>query len=91
MRFNLLALVVSFAVGIVYMMMTVPRPRMVVKFPTPDRSGMDVYQSKAGSCYKVEAERVTCPENGDKVRPQPVADLEEVDHDSAWTTFSPSS
>lgn len=84
MKFNALALIASFAVGMLYMICTVPKPRVVIKFPTPDRAGLDMYQTRDGQCYKVDVETVTCPADGKNVRSQPVVDHQEVDDDESW-------
>lgn len=83
MRFNCLALMASFAIGMLFMMLSVPKPKVVLKFPTPERAGLDTYHTPAGSCYKVNAEVVTCPTQADKIRPQPVVEDDEA-NDSEW-------
>ena len=82
MRFNALALILSFTIGIMFMMFTTPRPKVVIKFPTPEMDINQVFRTEQGSCYKVETEQVSCPEKN--VRPQPVGDHEEV-VTSDWT------
>ena len=48
MRFNNLALVISFCVGIVFMMFTTPKPKIVIKFPSP--GGDNLFHKNDGSC-----------------------------------------
>jgi len=77
MRFNNLALVISFCVGIVFMMFTTPKPKIVIKFPSP--GGDNLFHKNDGSCYRVQAEHVECPVDRKNVLPQPVTDEDEVD------------
>jgi hypothetical protein len=46
-------LVASFAVGLAFMMLTIPKPKMVVKFPTPETAA---YIYNDGDHFKIAAE-----------------------------------
>lgn len=54
----------AFGLGILYIYMVNPGPKIVVKHPTPDNAGVLVYRDKAGNCYKYDKELVTCPADG---------------------------
>jgi hypothetical protein len=43
-RLNYLYLVASFAIGLAVMMLTIPKPRVVLKFPSPDNADSHVYK-----------------------------------------------
>ncbi len=88
MKFNSLFLILSFTVGIVYMMFTVPRPKVIVKFPTPDVSESDIFSTAQGSCYKLASKQVPCPKDGKHVLSQPVGDHEELKEDNDWFSIS---
>lgn len=88
MKFNSLALILSFTVGIIYMMFTVPRPKIVVKFPTPDISDSEIFNTAQGSCYKVATKEVSCPKDGKNVKSQPVGDHEELKEDDDWFSIA---
>lgn len=88
MKFNSLFLILSFTVGIVYMMFTVPRPKVIVKFPTPDVSQSEIFSTAQGSCYKVASKEVKCPTDGKNVKSQPVGDHEELKEDNDWLSIS---
>jgi hypothetical protein len=72
-RLNYLYLVASFAVGLAIMMLTVPKPRVVVKFPSPDNVDTHVYKGSDNTCYKIAADEEECPSDGKQVRSQPVS------------------
>lgn len=84
MKFNSLYLVLSFTVGMVYIIFTVPRPKIVVKFPTPDVSESEIFKTAQGSCYKVASTEVSCPKDTKHLKSQPVGDHEEVLDDDDW-------
>jgi hypothetical protein len=74
---NYMYLVASFAVGLAFMMLTIPKPKMVVKFPTPETADAYIYNDGGDHCFKIAAEEEECPTDGKGVRSQPVGD--EVD------------
>lgn len=59
-RFNIYAFLIAFAVGLVYVYINVPRPKNVVKYPTPYNADKIVYKGLAGDCYKFKAEETKC-------------------------------
>jgi hypothetical protein len=70
---NVLALVASFTVGIMVMMAMVPKPKVVVRFPTPESEAY-VYHGASGDCFRINAEEEDCPADRKNVRSQPVGD-----------------
>ena len=78
MRFNSLALVASFCVGMTFMILYTPKPTVVIKFPSPGATS-DVYHTGAGTCYRVHSKEVTCPADKKNVLPQPVTDADVTD------------
>ncbi len=58
---------VGFGLGILYVYLTQPKPRIIVKHPTPDNAGRVVYMDKQENCYKYLAEEVKCPSDGSAV------------------------
>lgn len=65
--------VAAFAVGMLYVYLWTPTPRVVVRFPSPHDVQPHVYKTETGSCFMYEAEKVPCPADASRVRPQPVA------------------
>ena len=72
-RLNYLYLVASFAIGLVIMMLTIPKPKVVVKFPSPETADSHVYKGGDNTCYKIAAEQEECPIDGKLVRSQPLS------------------
>jgi hypothetical protein len=62
----------AFAVGLMVCYMMSPKPDVVVKFPSPYNAGRVIYKDKAANCYKYSADKVPCPSDGSKVKPQPI-------------------
>ena len=72
-KLNIYVFFVSFAVGLLYIYLSTPHNRVVVKYPTPYNVGKVVYTDSADkSCYIYTSETVECPEDKSKVKPQPV-------------------
>lgn len=64
----------AFAVGLFYCYLTSPKPEVIVKFPSPWNVGKVTYKNKDDTCYKYDAEKVTCPLDKSLIKPQPVAE-----------------
>jgi len=61
---------VALLIGLIYIYLTVPLPKIIYKFPTPTNAGKITYTDNVtGKCYKVDASRVEC--KGDHILPQP--------------------
>ena len=65
---------VSFAVGLFLVYIFNPPPTVVVKFPSPYNAGNVLYKDKNDTCYKYEAEKVSCPEDKSRIKPQPIVE-----------------
>lgn len=74
-RLNATALLVSFALGILYTYLVTPAPKVVVKFPSPYNAGRVLYRDGADTCFMFKSEPVTCEAGA---RPQPLL-FEEFD------------
>jgi hypothetical protein len=76
-RLNYLYLVASFAIGLAVMMLTIPKPRVVLKFPST--TPIPMYTRSDNACYKISADEEDCPADGKHVRSQPVSsDIDET-------------
>jgi hypothetical protein len=62
----------ALALGLMYVYMWTPPPQVVVKFPSPYNAGKVIYRDRDHNCVKYRSERVTCPMDQSKVRPQPI-------------------
>lgn len=71
---------VAFAIGLLIVYTSTPRPEVIMKFPNPYNSGRIVYPSvnstgnstDDSSCYTYQADVVPCPRDASKIKAQPV-------------------
>lgn len=61
-RLNVAALVVSFALGILYTYLVTPAPKVIIKFPSPYNAGRVVYRDGADTCFMFKSDPVDCEE-----------------------------
>jgi len=71
---NLPALLISFALGMLYVYSITPPREIVYKFPNPYNTHNTVYTDSANQCYKYKAEKTHCPFDQTKIRKQPVTE-----------------
>lgn len=53
-------LILGFVVGIFLVYITQSKPKIVIKYPTPDNVGKVTYTDNSGTCYKYKAEKTEC-------------------------------
>jgi hypothetical protein len=69
-NFNIFAFIIAFAIGIFYIYVSTPKPKVVIKYPTPYNANRIVYKhNDTNTCYKYMAEEVKC---SDKTIEQPI-------------------
>lgn len=68
-KFNFLAFIIAFAIGIFYVYISTPKPKIVIKYPTPYNSNKIVYRNDNDVCYKYMVEEVKCT---DRAIEQPI-------------------
>jgi hypothetical protein len=68
-RVNWYIFFLAFALGLFYVYISSPQPRLVIKYPTPYNANKAMYQNDDNICYKYNAEEVKC---NDKAIPQPI-------------------
>ena len=68
-KFNYLAFIIAFGVGILYVYLSAPKPKIIIKYPTPYNVNKVVYKNENDICYKYNAEEIMC---NDKAIKQPV-------------------
>lgn len=68
-KFNFIAFIIAFAVGIFYVYISTPKPKIVIKYPTPYNSTKIVYRNDNDVCYKYDVEEIKC---NDKAIDQPL-------------------
>lgn len=62
-KINPLAFAISLGLGLMIVYVTAPRPRRVVKFPSPLNAGKTMYKDAEKGCYVYTPEKVECTED----------------------------
>jgi hypothetical protein len=60
---------VAFALGMLYVYLSRPKPQVVIKFPSPYNAGFVYQESNGDGCFRYKATRVAC---ADAAEPQPI-------------------
>lgn len=63
---------VAFAIGMLVVYLTKPKPNIIVKFPSPQNVDNVVYKGEDDTCFKFIASKEQCPLDREKIKPQPV-------------------
>ena len=58
-------------IGFCFLYISLPPPKVVYKYPTPDNKDKIIFKDKS-SCYKYETTQVTCPKDMDLIHNIPV-------------------
>lgn len=61
--FNFFAFFTALSIGMFYVYMDIPRPRLIIKYPTPYNAENIVYKGLSGDCYKFKMTEVKCTDN----------------------------
>eukprot|EP00873_Tetraselmis_striata_P033900 jgi/Tetstr1/454164/TSEL_041083.t1 len=59
-KLNPLAFALALGAGLMLVYVLAPRPKLVIKFPTPENAGKTVYRDTENGCYVYESEKVAC-------------------------------
>ena len=69
---NVPVFLVSLAIGLFLVYITVPTPRIIYVYPTPDNIEQIQYKDYTDNCFTFESELVECPENKNEITDIPV-------------------
>ena len=58
--FQPISFIVAFAIGILYVYMMAPKPKVIYKYPTPYNVQSTTYKDLSGECFKYTATKVDC-------------------------------
>lgn len=61
-RINWFSFIIAFLLGVMYVYISSPPIRNVIKYPTPYNANKIVYRDHNQLCYKFNAEEVKCTE-----------------------------
>ncbi len=59
-RFNYLAFILGFTIGIIYVYLSTPKARIITKYPTPYNYDKNIYKNENDICYKYDVDEVKC-------------------------------
>ena len=59
-KLNPVAFALALGIGLMVVYVTAPRPRRVIRFPSPLNAGSIVYKDAHKGCYVYESEKVPC-------------------------------
>lgn len=62
-QFQFLYFFIGIVLGSIYVFFNVPKPRSIIKYPTPYNTKNITYKSLTGDCYKVKKKQVQCTDN----------------------------
>ena len=63
----------AFAIGLLYVYMSSPPNKHVLKYPTPYNAGKIVYHDSADTCFVFDAVKLdTCPSDKSLIKDQPL-------------------
>jgi len=68
-NFNFLAFIIAFAIGMLFVYLSAPKPRIIIKYPTPYNADKIVYKNENDICYKYKVNEIKCT---DKSIEQPI-------------------
>lgn len=58
---------IALALGLLYTYLSVPKPLVIIKYPTPFNAGKITYVDTQNSCYKYQINKTTCPTDKSKI------------------------
>ena len=62
-KFNFFAFIIAFAIGMFYVYIAAPKPKIIIKYPTPYNANKIVYKNDNDICYKYKVDEVKCSDN----------------------------
>jgi hypothetical protein len=62
-RFHIFAFFFAFILGIIYVYLDSPKPKLVIKYPTPYNAKKITYKGLSDECYQLEATQVECTDD----------------------------
>lgn len=63
---------VSLAIGLFFVYMTIPDMRNIYVYPTPENVDVLQYKDKASQCFRYKEKEVACPEKESEISVIPV-------------------
>jgi hypothetical protein len=67
-KLNPFVFFLSFCFGIFICYITSPQPQIIIKYPTPENSGIYQYIDKASNCFKYVPQKIKCPIDNSQIK-----------------------
>ena len=64
--------IISLAIGLFLSYIVMPRPEVILVYPTPDNINTIQYKDQSGTCFGFTAKKIRCPKDNASVREYPV-------------------
>ena len=64
--FNIFSFLIAFYFVMLYLYLNFPKPKVIIKYPTPYNTNRLTYMGLTGECYKFKVEQVDCTEDAYK-------------------------
>jgi hypothetical protein len=61
-RFNFVAFFIAFLLGILYVYLSTPKQKIIIKYPNPFNSNKIIYKNESDLCYTYQVEESKCNE-----------------------------
>lgn len=62
-KFNFFAFIIAFSIGMFYVYIAAPKPKIVIKYPTPYNATKIVYRNDNDICYKYTVDEIKCSDS----------------------------
>ena len=69
---NIPVFLISLALGIFAVYVTVPDTKKIIVYPSPDNVPYIQYKDHADNCFQFKETRVTCPKNANEISKTPI-------------------
>lgn len=68
-KFNFIIFFFALAIGILFVYLSTPKQKIIIKYPTPYNANKIIYKNENDFCYKYEVSEIKCT---DKAINQPI-------------------
>lgn len=59
-KLNIYSFIIALIIGLIYIHISTPKPRAIIKYPTPYNTNKLVYKNVDDNCYKFKYTEVEC-------------------------------
>ena len=71
-KLNILAFMISFAIGIFFVYTTMPDKKTILIYPSPDNIDHIQYKDQADTCFQFKQMKETCPSDPSLISKTPI-------------------